>query len=118
MAADGKLWRKNMCGFLRTLADARCQRENWFGKGKYVSSPEEMYNELFSDFDIEQFLTSPQVALTDDQRSAGKDLVAKLEAFDKAVGPDLIPEKVIDHPEWAKIRTAAQAFHKALGCVD
>jgi len=118
MATNPEIWRANMCGCLRAMADEHFQRENWFGRGKYVSSPEEMYNEIFSDFDIEQFLTAPEVALTPDQRSAGKQLISQLEAFDKLVGPALPPEKVIDHADWARIRSAAKNFHDALGCAD
>ena len=97
MPREISVWRKNLCEALDALADEAFQRANWFGKGQYISSPEEMYNELFSDFSVEDFVCSAEVGLTDLQKSLGQDLIAKLEAFDREMGPDLSADVVVGH---------------------
>jgi hypothetical protein len=118
MVTDISIWRKRACDILRIVVDEQFQRENWFGRGKYISSPEEIYNELFTDLEVEVFIASPGVALNEQQKKAGNDLVAKLEAFDKEVGPELPPDVVIDHPKWSEIRQAAKKFRELLDCRD
>ena len=116
MTRDVSLWRKKLCSALDLLADENFQRENWFGRGKYVDSPDEQYNNLFTDYDIEEFVDSPEIALNPQQRAAGQRLIDMLEAFDKSVGPELLPEVVIDHPKWVEIRHAARQFLDLLNC--
>jgi hypothetical protein len=118
MPVDVSIWQRNICQGLYEVADEKFQRENWSGKGKYISSPDDIYNSLFSDLGIKDFIASSEVGLTDQQKKAGDDLVAKLEAFDKVVGPELPPDVVIDHPKWNEIRQAAKKFRDSLGCRD
>jgi len=118
MSWNVPLWRKNLTIVLRRLADETFQRENWFGHGKYVDSPDEVYNQLFSDNEIEEFVDSPEVGLDAQQRTSGHHLIDMLEAFDKIVGPELSPEVVIDHPKWVEIRHAARQFLDLLNCSD
>lgn len=118
MGRDVPLWRKQLCSALNLLADEPFQRENWFGRGKYVDSPDEQYNNLFTDYDIEEFVDSPEIGLNAQQRAAGHRLIDMLEAFDKVVGPELLPEVVIDHPQWVEIRHVARQFLDLLNCQD
>ena len=118
MTLNVPLWRKNVCDSLDSLADETFQRENWFGNGRYISSPSDEYNHLFSDFDIEEFVDSPLVDLNVRQRTAGHRLIGLMRAFEKAVDPDLPPEVVIDHPQWAEIRIAARQFLHLLSCPE
>jgi hypothetical protein len=98
------------------VADEEFQRTAWFGKSRYVSSPEEIYNQVFSDLDLEQFIISPEVALGDLQRAAATQLLRKMQYFDEIMGENLSPEGVIDHPLWLEIREAAREVLDALEC--
>lgn len=71
---------------------------------------------FFTDYDIEEFVYSPEIALALRQRAAGQRFIDMLEAFDKTVGPELLPEVVIDHPKWVEIRHAARQFLDLLNC--
>jgi hypothetical protein len=108
-------WRKNACNFISHIADEQFQRDNWFGKGKYISSPDEMYNEVFDDILIEEFLVSPEVGLNDQQRAAGKRFVDAMNAFDKPMN-SLTSEQIIDHTMWREVRKAAKEFLDLLEC--
>ena len=116
MAVNASLWRKNACEIIGAVADENFQRSAWFGKGRHVSSPEEVYNQIFDDLDIKQFIASPDVSLNDLQKTAATRLVDKMEYFDRLVGPNLPPDKVIDHPVWREIREAAQRVLDVLQC--
>jgi len=118
MSRNVSLWHQKLCSTLNSLADEGFQRENWFGRGKYVDSPDEQYNRLFTDYDIEEFVDSPEVGLNAQQKAAGRHLINMLDAFDQAVGPELLPEVVIDHPQWIEIRHAARQFLQLLNCSD
>jgi hypothetical protein len=115
MSIDVKLWRQNLRSELRMAADKQFQRENWFGLGNRIDSPSDVYNRLFSDLGIEEFITCQEIGLDEQRKAAGSDFVAKLRAFEKVVDPELRPEAVIDHPKWIEIRRAAQRFLDALG---
>ncbi|MBS0224338.1 MAG: hypothetical protein JSR91_26760 [Proteobacteria bacterium] len=118
MTLNVSLWRKNVCGALDILADETFQRGNWFGKGRYIDSPSDQYNSLFSDFEFEEFVDSPLVDLNVRQRAAGRRLIDLLRAFEKVVDLELPPEVVIDHPKWVEIRHAARQFLHLLDCSD
>jgi len=115
MGANVAMWRKNACQIIWTVADEKFQRDNWFGKGEYVSSPSEMYNNVFDDLAIEEFLASPEIALNVLQKAAGNRLVEAMNAFEKPVD-SLTPDQVIDHPAWREVRDAAKRFWDLLEC--
>jgi hypothetical protein len=110
------LWRRNACGALDIIADEKFQRDAWFGKSKYFSSPDEVYNGLFSDVDIEEFIVSPEIALNDLQKAAGNSFVEKIRIFETLVDESLPPDQVIDHPAWREVRHAAKKFWNLLEC--
>jgi hypothetical protein len=116
MAVNASRWRERACEIIGYVADENLHRTAWFGKGPYVSSPDEIYNQVFSDLDLEKFIASPDVALTGVQRVAALELASKMEHFDKAMGGTLSPERVVDHPEWREVREAARRVLDVLGC--
>ena len=116
MAINAPLWRKNACEIVGCVVDENFQRTAWFGRGQFVSSPEELYNSVFSDLAFEEFISSPDIALNDLQRTAATKLVGKMRYFEKVIGKDLSANRVIDHPGWREVREAAQRVLDVLQC--
>ena len=108
MAVDASRWRESAREIIGSVADESFQRTAWFGKGPFISSPEETYNAVFSDLALEEFIACPDVALNDLERAAATKLVSKMRYFEKLIGEDLTPDTVIDHPVWREVREAAQ----------
>jgi hypothetical protein len=116
MAVNAVAWRKIACEIIDSVADENFQRTAWFGKGLLISTPAEIYNNVFSDLDLEEFITSPDVALNDLERTAATNLVRKMRYFEEVMGQDLSPDRVIDHPVWREVREAAQRVLDVLQC--
>jgi hypothetical protein len=116
MVVDAARWRKTACEIIDSVADENFQRAAWFGKGPFISTPAEIYNNVFSDLDLDEFITSRDVALNDLERTAATKLVSKMRYFETVIGQDLSPERVIDHPVWREVREAAQRVLNVLQC--
>lgn len=84
-------------------------RDAWSGKSRYVSSPDEIYNSVFSDAVIDEYADS-DLALDEVQKAAGKAFIDSIEQFDEIGGPELPWQEVIDHPGWLEVREAAARF--------
>lgn len=117
MAVDASRWRANACEIIGSVADENFQRDAWLGKGRFISSPEEIYNQVFSDLAFEEFISSPDIALNDLQRAAANKLVSKMNYFEKIVGRNWSPENVIDHPVWREVRQAARQVLDVFQCL-
>jgi hypothetical protein len=103
-------WKNNVLRTIEHIASERYQEESWFGKGEKVSSPEELYCELFDDDQFEAFLHTPELQLTPLQKDAGIKLKNAMEKFSKQSGETMDPEKVFSDPMWEKIRKIANDF--------
>jgi hypothetical protein len=115
MSTNAKIWLEKACDIIGSVADERFQRDNWFGQGKFISWPTEMYNEVFDDLLIEDFLESSEVGLNEPQRAAGQMFVEAMKAFEESVN-SLTPTEVIDHPQWREVRRTARIFLDMLSC--
>ncbi len=104
-----EIWLKNTCEILDAIADPDFLRDAWSGKSKYISSPDEIYNNVFSDAHVDEY-ADPDLALDEAQKAAGKAFIDSMEQFDKIGGPELPWREVIDHPGWMKVREAAKKF--------
>jgi len=104
-----KIWLKNACDVLDDIADPNHLREAWSGKSRYISSPTEIYNNVFSDAVIDEYMDA-DLDLDEAQKAAGKSFIDSMEDFDKIGGPELPWQEVIDHPGWIKVREAAKRF--------
>jgi len=104
-----ELWLKNTCEILDAIADPDFLRDAWSGRSGYVSTPEEIYNNVFSDAVIDEY-PDPDLGLDDAQKAAGKAFIDSMEQFDKIGGPELPWQEVIDHPGWVKVREPAGRF--------
>jgi hypothetical protein len=104
-----EIWLKNACDVLDTIADREVLHDAWSGKSNYQTTPEEIYNEVFSDAIIDEY-ADPDLSLDEAQQAAGKEFVDRMRDFDKIGGPELPWQEVIDHPGWIKVREAAARF--------
>lgn len=104
-----EIWLKNTCAILDDIADTDFLREAWSGKSRYVSSPDEIYNNVFSDAHVDGY-ANPELELDEAQLAAGKAFIDSMERFDEIGGPELPWQEVIDHPGWVKVREAARTF--------
>ncbi len=93
---------------VRRISERQYQLEAWFGSGKCISSPEEMYCELFDDCRFSEFLDGARLILTPRQLAAGSALKQAMESFPLPDLPD--PRAVIDDAGWQKVRCAAKDF--------
>ena len=107
-------WRQAACEIIGHIADEQYQRENWFGQGRFISEPTEMYNEVFDDLALEDVLVSHKYGLTDIQQKAGWAFIEAMNAFERPID-ELTTVQIIDHPMWREIRRTARAFVDALG---
>jgi hypothetical protein len=114
MALGHAEWTKLITGSVDRLADRNYQERAWFGKSNEISSPDEMFSELFDDLDFEDYLRSEEIRLTERQRELGRVLEARMNQYANRTPPILDPHKVIDDPEWDEIRRAAQKFGNLL----
>lgn len=104
-----EIWLKNACEILDAIADADFLRDAWSGRSRYVSSPDEIYNNVFSDAHVDGY-ANPDLALDEAQKAAGKAFIDRMRDFDKIGGPELPWQEVIDHPGWIEVREAARKF--------
>jgi len=111
---DFETWRNMIIDVVNQIADPEYQSSSWFGKGESVSSPDELYNGLFDDSRIEEFLEAHAKHLTDDQRRTGLELVRKMNQYAPANTEHLDPTIVIKDPLWDGVRQSAKSFASSL----
>ena len=107
-------WRNMIIDVVNQISDLEYQKSSWFGKGQRISSPDELYNGLFNDSMIEEFLEAHAKDLTEEQRRAGRELVRQLNQYAPANTEHLDPATVIEDPLWDVVRRSAQSFVAAL----
>jgi hypothetical protein len=95
---------------VRPIADRDFQEKAWFGKSHAVSSPDEVYCQLFDDHNFELFLETSRATLTPEQVAAWLDLQAKMDLFAKQYGDYLDPYIVFNDPHWKEVQANASAF--------
>jgi hypothetical protein len=112
-----EVWKNMIIDSATQISDREYQQRSWFGTGTSVSSPDELYNGLFDDSMINEFLETYGHDLTPEQRDAGKDLVRRMNQY-AAVSPKFLnPKDVIDDPHWEDIRRSALLFVAAMRAI-
>lgn len=106
-------WLGRILGTVRNIESREYQAKAWFGMGDTVSSPDELYNQLFDDLTFSLFLENYAGDLTDEQRSAWRDLETKLESYARVTPPKLDPRFIFNDPRWEEIRNSAHNFLEA-----
>lgn len=105
-----EIWKECILDSVSNIADKEFQKKSWFGGTEYVSSPEEVYCQLFDDFIFDDFLDSTDISLTKEQRNSGNILRDKLNEYLKTLDVISDPEEVFNDPIWEDIRNSAQEF--------
>ena len=100
-----EIWLKNTCEVLDAIADPDFLRDAWSGKSRYVSSSDEIYNNVFSDSVIDEY-ADPDLALDEAQKAAGKAFIDNMEQFDQIGGPEL-PRRAFP---WARAAVGHRRF--------
>jgi hypothetical protein len=104
--ASDLMWGKNLLTAVQNIADEAYQRRAWFGLGPEVSSPSEVFNCLFDDTQIEDFLANPPTYAS---RASLAQLARLRDAMDDLLGvDDDRAEALIDSAPWAEIRQIAR----------
>jgi hypothetical protein len=111
---DFETWKNMIIDVVNQISDVEYQKSSWFGKGESVSSPDELYNGLFDDSRIEEFLEAHAKHLTNEQRRAGRELIRQMNQYAPADVKYLDPAAVIKDPLWDAVRQSAKSFLLAL----
>lgn len=107
-------WRENIRCTLTRMGDEAYQRAAWFNQHAEVSSPDELINQLYDDYQFDLFIVDAQVGLSSDFRRLCREFSDLLEKFIKETPTVLDPYKVIDDSRWNEIRKCAAAMAKHL----
>ncbi len=103
-------WERNILDVIKRISDRAYQERTWFGSTEIISSPEELYCELFDDYTYDDFLESPSIHLTQRQRNLGIQLKEKLNSYSKTIDELPDPKKVFNDTAWDEIRKLAKQF--------
>lgn len=106
-------WMLAVADSVRALSDREYQQRTWLGHDPlHTSDPIEMCCNLCDDLGFADLLTTPEVELAQEQREAAEELLAAIDAC--VIAERLPPEQVLDHPEWLRVRLAAQRLYPLL----
>jgi hypothetical protein len=114
MPTDIRVRRRLIEQVVSGIADEGMQRRAWFGIGSEESSPDEEFNQFFSDAAVDEFLARNDTGLNEAQMKSGKRLVAMMRKLSDQTSSHMKPEDLIDDPRWQKIRKAAAEFSALL----
>lgn len=103
-------WLENIVGVVKHFADEEYQRSAWLGHGLSVSSPTEMYNELYEDVAFNLYRDQYGSSFSDAQRSAWLGFDQMLEKYGESLDEKVNPEAVLEDPAWLQVRRAADRF--------
>lgn len=111
---DFNTWKNNVLDTVNDFID----HKYWFDtSGKIISDPVETNVILFNDFSIENFLEDHSKDLTEAQRKYGYELIDAINQNDHWF--EKIPlEELVVHPDFLKIKKAAENFYNSFGNDD
>lgn len=104
---------QRLLSLITKIADERFQRDAWFGRGTFVSSPTEMLCQYFDDLDAPDFIEKEAGSLSEPQREALLALDQELNRFADATSDELDPAETANDPRWKRIRALAAAVGSA-----
>jgi hypothetical protein len=103
-------WLARILCSVKHIASREFQERAWLDTGAEISSPEEVYNELFDDYTIDLFFEKYACTLTPDQSAAWRELKSCMERYGEQMPTTPDPRKVLDDPEWQRVRESAVRF--------
>jgi len=115
---DRKKWLENLIAAAGQIASREFQERSWFGKGSEISSPEELYCDIFDDFTAELFYDKFAHTFTGAQLSHWHDFMETLKQYGKDMGDNPNPSSVLEDPGWERVRKSAAGFVQAFTPVE
>ena len=103
-------WTEFVLKMSSRIADEDFQRVAWFGQGPLVSSPLEDFLGVFDDALLSDFLSAPEVSLSEDQRAAAVTFAEMLERYFEGLPDNPDPAQVFGDSKWDRVRAAAREF--------
>jgi len=103
-------WIVQILDVVEEIASREIQERAWFGIGPEVSSPDEIYNQLFDDNTCDLVFEKYAATFTPQQTVAWNDLRRKLEEYGEESEELDDPHRVVNDPEWQKVRESAARF--------
>jgi hypothetical protein len=103
-------WLARILSAVRHVASREFQERTWLGTGAEISSPEEVYNELFDDYTFDLFFEKYASTLTSDQADVWQELKSRMERYGEKMPATPDPRKVLDDPDWQEVRESAARF--------
>jgi hypothetical protein len=100
-------------GAAQDIASREFQEEAWFPGGKFVSSPDEVYQVLMEDSKPDLFFETYGKTLSKSQLQSWREFRSRLEHYYDSMPLHSDPRRVLEDPEWALVREAAQRFVSA-----
>ena len=107
-------WRLGVISVVRNLSDRDFQASAWFGKSELISSPEELYCQLFDDFIFDDFIQSTEINLTIQQKQRALALKNRMEETAQHLDIRKDPKEIVDNPLWVEVRAEAKRFLESL----
>jgi hypothetical protein len=109
-------WLNNIVASVGHVASRDFQETTWLGGGgPEISSPTEMYNELFDDYTFDLFHETYSEGFTSEQSAAWDTFKTSMEKYGEEMPDNPDPRRVLDDPAWQVVREAAVQFVAAFG---
>jgi hypothetical protein len=110
VSIDIVLWKSLIEGLLFRISDEEYQRLAWFNRHAEQTSPGELINQLYHDYNFELFVDDDNVGLTPSQREAARAFLKNMSDFCDQTDRFMDPYATIDDPRWDAIRRAAKSL--------
>jgi hypothetical protein len=110
MPIDALQWKNFIEGQLFRISDEEYQRLAWFNRHAEQTSPGELINQLYHDYNFELFVNDSNVGLTSSQREAAQAFLEQVSEFCDQTDRFMDPWTTIDDPRWDAIRRAAKSL--------
>lgn len=110
-----EMWLDLILDAARNIASPKFQKEAWLRKGKFVSSPDEVYQVLMEDCTFDLFFQIYGNRFTEAQMHSSKQLRSTLQAYYNGMSRHPDPVQVLNDPQWELVRQSAVRFVREFG---
>jgi hypothetical protein len=101
-------WLGRIIDAAQDIASREYQQEAWFTGGRFVSSPDEVYQILIVDQSFDNFFKEYGHSFAEEQTRSAKELRNTLERYYDGMPTKPNPLHVLNDPEWDLVRQAAR----------
>jgi len=103
-------WLSSILEVAKETASREFQKEAWLSGRPSTSSPGEIYNELFDDYNFDLFFQTYSNAFSPEQLTAWTGFKDELERYLPKIQRLLGEREVFEDPDWQVVRDAAASF--------